>query len=103
MLALALDITGPMAIATSATYERGAHIVDPRTGERTTELASVTIVGPDLGVADVYATTVFVLGLDGLEWIERQPHYEAYIITHDSTTHWSSGFPHPAATRGEGP
>ena len=91
-----LDLSGPVAIATSATYERGAHIIDPRTGEPTTALASATVVGPDLGVADAYATAVFVLGAKGLDWIEGQDGYSAYIITHDDTTSWSSEFPHAA-------
>ena len=37
-----------LAIATSATYERGQRIIDPHTGEAADELASVTIIGPDL-------------------------------------------------------
>ncbi len=92
--ATVLDLTGPIAVATSATYERGAHIIDPRTGQPTTSLASATVIGPDLGIADAYATAVFVLGREGLDWIEQRNGYEAYIITHDDTTSWSSGFPH---------
>lgn len=89
--ALATVVTGagPLAIATSALYERGAHIIDPRTGQPSIELASVTIVGPDLGTADGYATAAFVMGLDGLE---TRPGYDAYIITRDDTTHWTPGF-----------
>ena len=37
------------AVATSGTYERGRHIVDPHTGRPATDALSVTIVGPDLG------------------------------------------------------
>ncbi len=81
-----------LAVATSATYERGAHIVDPRTGQPTTGLASATVVGPDLTFADAYATIVFVMGMDGLEWVDHHPEYDAYIITHDDTTHWTPGF-----------
>lgn len=90
--ALVLSLTGSHAIATSATYERGAHIIDPATCTPTTELASATVIGPDLGDADAFATAVFVMGFAGLDWIETQPGYEAYIITHDDTTHWTSGF-----------
>jgi FAD:protein FMN transferase len=96
-LAMVVGARGPLAIATSATYERGAHIIDPRVGTPTTALASATIVGPDLGVADAYATAAFVMGLDAIDWIESQPGYHAYLITHDGTTCWSPGFPHPAA------
>ena len=91
-LATVVAAPGPLAIATSATYERGAHIIDPRTHQPTTELASVTIIGPDLSVADAYATAIFVMGLDGLDWISERPGYDAYAITHDAVTTWTPGF-----------
>jgi thiamine biosynthesis lipoprotein len=94
--ALVLAVEGPLAIATSATYERGAHIIDPRTGEPTTDIASATVVGPDLGTADALATAVFVMGEPGVDWIESQAGYEAYVVTHDGRTLWSSHFPHPS-------
>src|SRR5262249_33287328 len=43
------------AVATSGTYERGHHIVNPRTGKAAEGLRSVTVVGPDLSIADAYA------------------------------------------------
>jgi len=85
--AAVLHVDGPLAIATSATYERGAHIIDPQTGEPTAELASVTIVGPDLTYADAYATAVFVMGLGGLEWLAKHPAYGGFVITHDAITY----------------
>src|SRR4029079_11499874 len=48
------------AVATSGTYERGAHIRGARP-----DILSVTIVGPDLGTADAYATAACV---NGPEW-----------------------------------
>ena len=56
------------AVATSGAYERGAHIVDPRTGRPADGALSVTIAGPDLGAADAYATAAFALGADGPAW-----------------------------------
>ena len=50
------------AVATSGAYERGQHIVDPRTGRPAKGALSVTIVGPDLGIADAYATAAFAHG-----------------------------------------
>lgn len=92
MLAASLLLTGPAAIATSATYERGAHIIDPRTGEPTADLASVTITGTDLTLVDVAATTVFAMGLDGLEWLmDRHPECEGFAITHDGRTFETPG------------
>ncbi len=95
-LALVLEVRGPIGVATSATYERGAHIIDPRVGTPTTELASATVVGPDLGAADAFATAAFVMGLDAIDWIDTQPEYHVYLITHDGETCWSPGFPHPS-------
>lgn len=85
--AAVLSLGGRAAIATSATYERGAHIIDPKTGEPTTELASVTIVGEDLTYVDAYATAVFVMGLNGAEWLlETHPELDAFVIGHDGLT-----------------
>lgn len=47
-----------LGIATSG----GAAVVDPRTGERQETLGSVTVIGPDLGVADAYATAMYAMG-----------------------------------------
>lgn len=91
-LAMVLTAGGRAAVATSATYERGAHIVDPRTGTATTELASVTVVGPDLTWVDAYATTVFVMGTPGLAWLASHPGYDAMVITHDDRVISTPGF-----------
>lgn len=53
-----------VAVATSGSYERGHHIVNPFTRTPARALASVTVVGTDLGVADAYATALFAAGLD---------------------------------------
>ena len=50
------------AVATSGTYERGPHIIDPRTERPATGLSSVTVIGHDLWTADAYATAAFVAG-----------------------------------------
>lgn len=52
------------AIATSGTAERGAHILDPRTGLPPTGVASATVVADTLEVADVWATASVVAGFD---------------------------------------
>lgn len=48
------------AVATSGTAARGAHLVDPRTGERVGCPGSVSVVGPSVLWADVWATALFV-------------------------------------------
>ncbi|MBL7488022.1 FAD:protein FMN transferase [Frankia sp. AgB1.9] len=69
-----------LAVATSGVAEQGQHVVNPRTGAPASGLASVTVVGPDLTLADAYATAGLAAGLeawdlladlgqDGWEWL----------------------------------
>lgn len=86
------------AVATSAAYERGAHFVDPTTGERTAgALASATVTGPDLAVADALATGLAVGGRSALDAIDRArpggDRYLGYAIGLDGSEAWSEGFP----------
>ncbi len=94
-LAAVVRLSGPAAVATSGTYERGAHIIDPATGEPTTAVASATVVGPDLGTADAFATAVFVKGVAGVDWIEAHPGYATFVIDHGGRT-WRSSRLAPA-------
>jgi thiamine biosynthesis lipoprotein len=60
------------AVCTSGDYERGRHIIDPRSGEAAAALASVTVVAPTAMAADAIATAAFVLGpVDGLRLCEE--------------------------------
>ena len=68
------------AVATSGAYERGDHIRDPRSGRAPAGVASVTVVGPDLGTADAYATAAFALGADGPAWTAGLHGYDAMTI-----------------------
>jgi FAD:protein FMN transferase len=52
------------AVATSGTAERGAHILDPRTGAAAAGVASATVVASTLETADVWATASVVAGFD---------------------------------------
>ncbi|MER6675901.1 FAD:protein FMN transferase [Streptomyces sp. NPDC000983] len=72
-----------LAIATSGTAERGAHIVDPRTGRSAvTDLLAVTVVAPTVTWADCWATAAFAMGSrDALRWLEALPGVEALLIT----------------------
>ncbi|MFE2299808.1 FAD:protein FMN transferase [Streptomyces sp. NPDC059445] len=72
-----------LAVATSGTAERGAHIVDPRTGKSAvTDLVAVTVVAPRLTWADAWATAAFAMGSRaGLDWLESLPDVEALLIT----------------------
>jgi thiamine biosynthesis lipoprotein len=75
--------TRDLAVATSGAYERGAHIVDPRTGEPPEGVLSVTVLGPDLGTADAYATAAFAMGVEGPAWTAGLGDYEAVTILSD--------------------
>ena len=72
-----------LAVATSGAYERGKHIVDPRTGSPPDGILSVTVAGPDLGTADAYSTAAFAMGLDGPEWTATLGDYAALTILAD--------------------
>jgi thiamine biosynthesis lipoprotein len=85
---------GDLAVATSGTYERGAHIVDPHTGRAPAGVLSVTITGPELGPADAYATAAFAMGVDGPAWTARLAgDYEALTILADGRVLSTPGFP----------
>ena len=79
------------AVATSGAYERGDHITDPRVAHAPTGVRSVTVVGPSLGFTDAYATTVYVMGLDGLRWLGRHSDHAAFAITDDGRAVWTEG------------
>jgi thiamine biosynthesis lipoprotein len=68
------------AVATSGTAARGLHLVDPRSGLRPDGLGSVTVRGPSLMVADVWATAGFVRGAEALSWLARQAGYAALVV-----------------------
>jgi thiamine biosynthesis lipoprotein len=90
-LAAVLELSAG-AVATSGSYERGAHIVDPRTGRPPAGVQSVTIVGPELGTADAYATAAFAMGSAGPRWTARLAGYGALTITDDDRTLSTPGF-----------
>jgi thiamine biosynthesis lipoprotein len=84
------------AVATSGTYERGLHVIDPRTGRPARDVVSATVVGPDAGLADACATALVVAGPDGLRWLARLPEPElwsGYVITGDTVTCTGPAFP----------
>ncbi|HSS10339.1 MAG TPA: FAD:protein FMN transferase [Acidimicrobiales bacterium] len=80
------------AVATSGTSERGLHVIDPRAGRPAADLASVTIVGPELTYTDAYATAAVAMGLDAPKWVMTLPAHEAYIIDATGRVWWTDGF-----------
>jgi FAD:protein FMN transferase len=79
------------AVATSGLYERGAHIRDPRAASQPRHLPeSITVVGPSLAWADAYATAAFVIGPDGLAWLDQRPGYAGMAIWPDRRLAWTA-------------
>jgi thiamine biosynthesis lipoprotein len=68
-------------VATSGSAHRGAHIIDPHTGQPATGVRSVTVVGPDLMWADVYATAAAAWGPWALDWLETLAGYAALVVS----------------------
>jgi len=81
------------AVATSGTAERGPHILDPHTGQPASGLASLTIVGPSLALADAYATAAFAMGpARARDWTASLDGYAAFAITAAGGTWHTPGF-----------
>ena len=80
---LAVLSVGDGAVATSGTYERGAHVWDGRSGSRELPLVAATVVAADLTVADVLATTVLAMGEDGPAWAVEHGAATVIAVTAD--------------------
>ncbi|HSB85987.1 MAG TPA: FAD:protein FMN transferase, partial [Ilumatobacteraceae bacterium] len=82
LLRAMVEVDG-LAVATSGTAARGLHLWDGRTTRAADELASMTVVGPHLTWADAFATTAFVMGRDGIDWVAGFDGYRALAVTTD--------------------
>jgi thiamine biosynthesis lipoprotein len=86
------------AVATSGVAERGPHVRNPHAGRPAAGLASLTVVGPSLTLADAYATAAFAMGpARARDWTESLGDYEAFAITSDAQTWHTAGFPRHVA------
>lgn len=81
------------SIATSGTYERGAHIKDPLTGMIAIGAKSATVIGPDGAFTDALATALMVAGRDGAIWFSDPAlsEYSAWVIDRHENVAWSIG------------
>ena len=68
------------AIATSGDYERPEQLIDPASGRSSSAVASATVIGPHLDLADALATGLAVAGPSLLPAVDELPGYEAYLI-----------------------
>lgn len=80
-------------IATSGSYERGAHIYNPHAPqEQLREVVSLTVIGPNVLEADRFATAAFAMGRAGITFIEKTPGLEGYAIDRNGIATMTSGF-----------
>lgn len=85
------------AVATSARYERGDHIIDGRTGRPATGLLSLSVVATSLTVADTVATAAFAMGSEGVEWAASRQGCEVFAVDAGRRVLRTEGFPVAAA------
>lgn len=90
---LTADLDGAGAVATSGSYERGEHVVDPGSGRPTSKLLSATVIGHDLGYADALATGLYASGGELLERITLLEGYHGFVVDGRGRVHASRGFP----------
>ncbi|MFK4101154.1 FAD:protein FMN transferase [Streptomyces sp. NPDC019531] len=81
------------AVATSARYERGDHIVDGRTGRAATGLLSLTVVAATLTEADSVATAAFAMGAEGVDWAASLDGCEVFAVDAGRRVLRTPGFP----------
>ncbi len=83
------------AIASSGTYERGAHIIDPRVGVPAVGARAATVIGPDAGIADALATALVVDGRDAVNWLGAAEfrNYSFWAVDKSGERAWSYSRP----------
>lgn len=99
-LCTVLELTDA-ALATSARYERGDHIVDGRTGRPATGLLSVSVVAPTLTEADSVATAAFAMGAEGVAWAAAREGCEVFAVDAERRVLRTPGLPVAGAGAGE--
>lgn len=80
------------AIATSGTAIRGQHIYDPIDNKKLDDIASISVIAPNIIDADRMATAAFAMGAKGIYFIEQLDGYEACAVMHDKTTITTTGW-----------
>ncbi|MGO9909559.1 MAG: FAD:protein FMN transferase [Acidimicrobiales bacterium] len=102
-LACVVDLVAGSSVATSGRYERGEHLIDPFVASSSAprrRVASATVTGPSLAVADGLATALAVAGEALWGSHPLQEGYESYRIYEDGVEEWTVGFPFaPASTK----
>jgi thiamine biosynthesis lipoprotein len=70
------------SIATSGTYFKGEHIIDPKSGRRAGhDLISTSVIHPSAATADALATALCVMGPeDGMAWVQKNDIHAIFLL-----------------------
>lgn len=80
-------------IATSGKYEKGEHVYNPKKpDEIIKDVASLTVIGPNIYEADRFATACFAMGKDGIYFLQNLPGFEGYMIDGNGIATLTTGF-----------
>jgi len=98
-VALVPMVTG--GCATSGDAHRGPHVVNPWTGRPARAGGSVTVVGPSLTWADVWATAGYAHGDDAARWLADRCPLTCVVVDPSGavTTTTPAGTARPEVTR----
>jgi FAD:protein FMN transferase len=90
-----------IAVATSGPTHRGAHIVDPYRRAPSSAVRAVTVLGPELLWADVYATAAAACGPPALDWLADEDGYEALLVDPSARVWATEGWPTVSPSLGD--
>lgn len=80
-------------IATSGNYIRGDHIYNPKNREQIIdEIVSFTVIGENVLEADRFATAVFAMGKNGINFLEKRKNQAGYMIDKNGTAFMTGNF-----------
>jgi FAD:protein FMN transferase len=80
-------------IATSGSYERGAHIYNPKNRkDELAQIVSLTVIGPNIYEADRFATAAFAMQQEGIHFIEKLNGFAGYMINQKGIATMTSDF-----------
>jgi len=80
------------AVATSGTYQRGFHVLDPHQRRPAMDLAAVTVIGPELMTTDAFATAALAMGHAAPAWLATLTGHEAIVIDADGRSWETKNF-----------
>jgi thiamine biosynthesis lipoprotein len=68
------------------------HIFNPKKKKAAKDIASITVIGPNIYEADRFATAAFAMGVEGIKFIEKLKGFEGYMIQNDNKAVYTSEF-----------